>query len=706
MTSINTNIAATTALRTLQQTNAQLDQTQGRISTGLKIGSAKDNAAYWSISTALKSDNKSMAAVKDALNLGAGAVDVAYQGLTKAKEVLDDFQSKLTSALSPNADRRAVQDNIASYQEALRSIAGTSFFSGENWLTVDTATTGTDRKVVASFSRDANNQVTVGTLDVDLSRIALFDGAEGGILGKQVALRAGGEALLVGGNDGTGTAPTVTGVTPTNTPAQTGSGADGPAVASLGTFSATGLDTTDRIQFGLSINGATPATTITVNLANVTNGATFEAAIQQGLTDASITGVTADVDAGTGAITLTSTANGSTQTLAVTNVVALDGDGNTTSALGLQAKTPAGAESGSAGTAAVYDTGAAFNAAGLRAGDRISFEATLVETGGSAVVRTITIETTAGMDETAFLAAINAQLSDATNGFGANKVTAGLAGGTGTNLIFTTTATGANTSFDLANVTTTDGDGTDTALGGLTAGSGQGTSATAAAAGFSSIALPNASSFTGSAELSFTVAVDGGTARTVLVNRATVDAVLPNANGAIADQAAWASVLTRALSDAQVTGVTATVNAGGTAVELAKASGTTGGVVVAGLTANGGPDTVSVGEIDITSTAFNALTRDQQLDAINAYISVVRSALTEVTSAAANLGSVASRIESQQSFVDTLMDTIDKGISGLIDADMNEESTRLQALQVKQQLGVQALSIANQSAQNVLRLFQ
>ena len=52
------------------------------------------------------------------------------------------------------------------------------------------------------------------------------------------------------------------------------------------------------------------------------------------------------------------------------------------------------------------------------------------------------------------------------------------------------------------------------------------------------------------------------------------------------------------------------------------------------------------------------------------------------------------------------MDTIDKGVSGLVDADMNEESTRLQALQVKQQLGVQALAIANQSAQNVLRLFQ
>ncbi len=53
-----------------------------------------------------------------------------------------------------------------------------------------------------------------------------------------------------------------------------------------------------------------------------------------------------------------------------------------------------------------------------------------------------------------------------------------------------------------------------------------------------------------------------------------------------------------------------------------------------------------------------------------------------------------------------LMDAIDAGIGQLVDADMNEESTKLQALQVKQQLGIQALSIANSSSQSILRLFQ
>ena len=52
------------------------------------------------------------------------------------------------------------------------------------------------------------------------------------------------------------------------------------------------------------------------------------------------------------------------------------------------------------------------------------------------------------------------------------------------------------------------------------------------------------------------------------------------------------------------------------------------------------------------------------------------------------------------------MDALDRGIGTLVDADMNEESTRLQALQVQQQLGIQALSIANGSSQNILWLFQ
>jgi flagellin len=77
-----------------------------------------------------------------------------------------------------------------------------------------------------------------------------------------------------------------------------------------------------------------------------------------------------------------------------------------------------------------------------------------------------------------------------------------------------------------------------------------------------------------------------------------------------------------------------------------------------------------------------------------------------MTDAATLLGAAKSRISLQKDFIDKLIDSIDTGIGQLVDADMNEESTRLQALQVRQQLGIQALGIANQSAQQILALFQ
>ena len=74
--------------------------------------------------------------------------------------------------------------------------------------------------------------------------------------------------------------------------------------------------------------------------------------------------------------------------------------------------------------------------------------------------------------------------------------------------------------------------------------------------------------------------------------------------------------------------------------------------------------------------------------------------------AAASFGSAEGRIETQQNFVSGLMDALKSGIGTLVDADMEEQSARLQALQVQQQLGVQALSIANQAPQQLLSLFR
>jgi flagellin len=74
--------------------------------------------------------------------------------------------------------------------------------------------------------------------------------------------------------------------------------------------------------------------------------------------------------------------------------------------------------------------------------------------------------------------------------------------------------------------------------------------------------------------------------------------------------------------------------------------------------------------------------------------------------ASAAFGSAEGRIETQSGFVSKLMDSLKSGIGALVDADMEEASARLQALQVQQQLATQSLSIANQAPQNILALFR
>ena len=91
---------------------------------------------------------------------------------------------------------------------------------------------------------------------------------------------------------------------------------------------------------------------------------------------------------------------------------------------------------------------------------------------------------------------------------------------------------------------------------------------------------------------------------------------------------------------------------------------------------------------------------------ISQMMNVVDAALKDMTNAATTLGAAKSSIDLQKTFTTSLMDSIDRGVGQLVDADMNKESTRLQALQVQQQLGIQALSIANSSSQSILSLFK
>ena len=91
--------------------------------------------------------------------------------------------------------------------------------------------------------------------------------------------------------------------------------------------------------------------------------------------------------------------------------------------------------------------------------------------------------------------------------------------------------------------------------------------------------------------------------------------------------------------------------------------------------------------------------------AASAMITTIETSLNNVNSALARLGSASKKLSIQSTFVQNLSDTLTTGIGNLVDADMATESAQLTSLQTKQQLGVQALSIANQSPSIVLKLF-
>lgn len=135
-----------------------------------------------------------------------------------------------------------------------------------------------------------------------------------------------------------------------------------------------------------------------------------------------------------------------------------------------------------------------------------------------------------------------------------------------------------------------------------------------------------------------------------------------------------------------------------------------GGQDIVAITNDDGSATITVDAQDLslgssnvtvaTSTAIDTATNAA------ATVTLIDASITKVNSSLSALGAGAKRLELQQSFANKLSDTIEVGIGNLVDADMAKASATLQALQVKQQLGLQALSIANQAPQAAVSLFQ
>ena len=119
------------------------------------------------------------------------------------------------------------------------------------------------------------------------------------------------------------------------------------------------------------------------------------------------------------------------------------------------------------------------------------------------------------------------------------------------------------------------------------------------------------------------------------------------------------------------------------------------------ITVNGAD--LSLGGTVVTVTATTALT---DATASTAALGQVNASITNLGTQLATWGAGAKRLEVHKTFVSKLQDALNTGIGSMTDADLSKESAKLQALQVKQQLGIQALSIANSASQTALALFR
>ncbi len=153
--------------------------------------------------------------------------------------------------------------------------------------------------------------------------------------------------------------------------------------------------------------------------------------------------------------------------------------------------------------------------------------------------------------------------------------------------------------------------------------------------------------------------------------------------------------ITKTVSNAAFNGVNLLDGSKSTITALANAAGT-GGLTVSAQTLKLGGSIVTL----TATAAFGTATSAQTL------LSTIDTSLTNVNNALSKLGTSSKAVSNHLDFVSKLQDSLTSGIGNLVDADLAKESANLQALQTKQQLGIQALSIANQSSSTVLSLFR
>lgn len=169
LTSVNTNIGAMVALQNLNSTSAKLQETQNRISTGLKVASAKDNGASYAIAQTQRATVQSLNAVVDSLNRGTSAVDVAMSAGESVSDMLTQMKEKALAASDTSLDttsRVALNTDFEALRDQITKTVANAKFNGINLL--DGSLTAGSLQILANA--DGTSVLTVAEQNLGLGQ--------------------------------------------------------------------------------------------------------------------------------------------------------------------------------------------------------------------------------------------------------------------------------------------------------------------------------------------------------------------------------------------------------------------------------------------------------------------------------------------------------------------------------------------------------
>lgn len=216
MSSVNTNVAAMAAVRSLTTVSNDMGKTQSRIETGLRISKANDDPAVFSISQNMRADLKGMAAVKDSLAFGKSALTVARDAATNISNELATLKQTVTQGQQQGLDTAQINNQITNALENINAFARTATFNGVNLLTAGISgvpgVTGTNLNVVRDISGTSTaitgTDSTSAGLGIDAlttttgARKLTFDNTLAPALAENVSVTINGRTAIFEFNDG------------------------------------------------------------------------------------------------------------------------------------------------------------------------------------------------------------------------------------------------------------------------------------------------------------------------------------------------------------------------------------------------------------------------------------------------------------------------------------------------------------------------